>query len=237
MASTSKANKMILISSKMLCQSPSIICLTYGLEHANTYLIVSSDHAVLIDVCSKTVVDELLQRNLIPDYVILTHEHVDHLWGLNMIREMFPDVTVIAQKECSKRIGDPKTNKAAQYHIYAVLRFGVAYNNEETLYRNYHCLPADIIFDQKMSLKWCGLNFNLIHTPGHSIGSCIVLLNDIVFSGDTMLQEETFLRFDGGNEMDFASVTLPIIDSIPPYAKIMPGHGMYFLKKDWIKYE
>ena len=65
---------------------PTILQLSYGVERANTYVIEEDGHAILIDACSKDAAKELKKRNLSPDYLVLTHEHCDHLWGLNAIR-------------------------------------------------------------------------------------------------------------------------------------------------------
>lgn len=214
--------------------APEIIRLSFGIEQANTYFLVSDGHALVIDVCSKSIGNELFRRELVPDYVILTHEHVDHLWGLNTFREQYPEVKVIAQKKCSRAIINPKTNKAAQYRIYAVLRFGEAYKNVETENRKYHCEPADIVFEKAYELTWAGCAIKLIHAPGHSPGSSMVLVNDeVVFSGDTMLNEDTFLKFDDGDTKMFYTITASLINAMNPDVKIFPGHGAAFTKKDW----
>lgn len=216
------------------CQGLRLLRLTYGIEQANTYLLVSGRHALMIDACASDVVDELISRNLEPDYVILTHEHVDHLWGLNALRARFPRIKVIAQAECSKAIGDPKSNKAAQYRIYAVLRFGKDYENDEAKNRAYRCAPAEIVFEDVYEFAWRGFCIRLLHTPGHSPGSSIAVLDEkFIFSGDTMLNEDTFLAFDGGNADQFSAVTLPRISGLREDAQVFPGHGLPFIKKDW----
>ena len=224
------------ISVSEVGKDPEIIQLSYGMESANTYLIVSRGHAVIVDVCSEDVRDELIRRGLIPDYVILTHEHVDHLWGLNAVRREYPDLKVIAQEQCSMAIGNPKANKAAEYHIYAVLRFGSDYNNKEALNRSYCCRRAEVEFENSYVFNWENYSVEVIHTPGHSPGSCLVFFNnDRVFSGDTMLNEDTFLRFNGGDEEQFTTVTIPVINAIKPDADIFPGHGLPFRNNNWRK--
>ena len=223
-------------TAEAVCKDPVILQFSYGVEQANTYILVYGNHAIVVDVCSKDVAEELKSRELTPDYVILTHEHVDHLWGLNALREQFPDAKVIAQERCSDAIGDSKTNKAAQYRIYATLRFGESYQNDETKNRKYSCAPAEITFSDSYEFEWRGHLFRLVHTPGHSPGSCIIFMDDIaVFSGDTILNEETFLKFDGGDEKLFSTVTVPIINSIKDEIKFFPGHGDPFIKRDWKK--
>lgn len=223
-------------SSRTVNGNPEIIQLSYGMEQANTYLIVEDGNAVVIDACSASAVEEIKARGVTPDYIFLTHEHVDHLWGLKAIRDSYPAAEVIAQKECSISIQNPKTNKAAQYRIYAILRFGEAYQNKEAENRKYACKPADVEFGDSYELNWRGHKISVLHTPGHSPGSCIVFFDDeFAFSGDTILNEDTFLKFDGGDVEQFSTVTVPIIDCIKDEMKILPGHGEPFMKRDWKK--
>ena len=211
-----------------------IIQLSHGVEKANTYIIEDNGHAVIIDACSEEVAEELKRRKLSPDYLILTHEHCDHLWGVNAIRSLFPQIKVVAQNYCSEAIGDSKRNKAKQYHIYATLRFGEGYRNEEAKNRKYACVPAEIQFEEKLDLTWHNYSFEISHAPGHSPGSVLIHMKGVgVFSGDSILQEETFLKFDGGDEIVFNSVTLPQIQKISGDASIFPGHGDAFKMREW----
>lgn len=218
-----------------MCRNPFILQLSCGMEQANTYVLGSNGHAIIIDACSKRIVDELYARNIDPDYVILTHEHADHIWGLNCLRENFPKIKVIAHGECSKSITNSNMNKAAHYKVYATLRFGEAYHNSEAENRKYYCKQADIMFADSYEFQYQEYRLRVVHTPGHSPGSCMIFLGEsIVFSGDTMLNEDTFLKFEGGNEDDYFKITLPLLKNIEKKVKIFPGHGKPFLRKDWL---
>ena len=205
--------------------------LSFGLECANSYVIEHDGHVIMIDACSAEVVSEIGE----PDYIILTHEHCDHLWGLNVLRDAYPNAKVIAQEKCSEAITSPKANIAKQYHIYAVLRYGESYQNEEARNRRYYCNPADAVFSDRYTFTWHGLDIELCHTPGHSPGSIMISISSIgIFTGDSLiLDDETFLKFDGGNEEDFKNITQPLIDAIPDDRIIFPGHGRVFQKKEW----
>ena len=223
-----------LYTTDVVSKFPQIHQLSYGGERANTYILNTEGHALVIDACSESVSEELKRRRIIPDYLILTHEHCDHIWGVNVIRSAFPNIQVVAQEYCSEAIGNPNLNKAKQYHIYATLRFGEGYRSEEAMQRTYSCAPAEIVFEEELSLTWHGYGIGFHHAPGHSPGSMIINFKGIgVFSGDSILQEETFMNFDGGDESAFNSITLPMITRIPGETNVYPGHGGMFQMREW----
>lgn len=80
--------------------------------------------------------------------------------------------------------------------------------------------------------------FFILHATDRSPGSCIILLDDtIAFFGNTILNEETFLKFDDGDEELFTVVTVPTINGIKDKVQILLGHGESFMKRDWKKNE
>lgn len=106
---------------------------------------------------------------------------------------------------------------AAQYYIYVVIRYRSSYENEEAYNWKYCCEPVDNIFTDCYEFRWCDHSVKLYHSPGHRDGSSIIFPdNDFVFSGDTMLEEDIFLKFDGGDEKQFISLTLPLLNKISP---------------------
>ena len=211
---------------------------SYGMEGANTYAVISGSKAIVIDACSEDDADELERLEIQPTCLIMTHEHADHIWGLNAFRRKFPNMEVIASRRLSDALGDPNKNMAAYYRIYAAIRFGEGYDNQYALNRSYVCDPADKTFDDRLAMRWQDMEITVFSTPGHSPGSCMIFFGrDMIFSGDTMLNDETFLRFKGGDEGEFRQIALPVIDSIDQDAVIFPGHGEAFLKKDWKKTE
>jgi glyoxylase-like metal-dependent hydrolase (beta-lactamase superfamily II) len=110
---------------------------------------------------------------------------------------------------------------------------GHRYQDFKASYRPF-TIVADKTFDQEEVLKIGDLKFNVISTPGHSEGSaCYELFDKLVFTGDTLLQNDPIiLRFPGGNKDDYKNVSLPYLRSLPKDTIIMPGHGDPFILKD-----
>jgi glyoxylase-like metal-dependent hydrolase (beta-lactamase superfamily II) len=72
-----------------------------------------------------------------------------------------------------------------------------------------------------------GLDFRVLHTPGHSKGSVCFYLEDagVLFSGDTLFQAG-FGRLDlhGGSSMDMRR-SLKALFALPGETRVWPGHG------------
>ena len=72
-----------------------------------------------------------------------------------------------------------------------------------------------------------GLDFTVIHTPGHSKGSCCFWLEDagLLFSGDTLFCAG-YGRMDlhGGSPLDMRNSLRGLFD-LPGDVKVYPGHG------------
>lgn len=90
----------------------------------------------------------------------------------------------------------------------------------------YSC-KSDITFENELNFTWHGHSIKMIHTPGHSKGSCCIEIDDkYVFTGDSMIPNEKVLtRFPGGDENVFEQITLPYLMSISNDKWVMPGHG------------
>ena len=84
---------------------------TYLLEEDGHLLVVDpSDHAAVLDRCKEAT-------NVT---VLLTHEHFDHISGLNRIRDLCASsCRVIAGATCSKRIQNTKANLSAYADVLA----------------------------------------------------------------------------------------------------------------------
>ncbi len=79
----------------------------------------SVDSAIVIDPCkSKEAVDLLHDREISNLNIILTHEHYDHISGVNYLRNLFA-CSIISNKICAEMIKDPKKKTAP--HIFEAL--------------------------------------------------------------------------------------------------------------------
>ncbi len=192
------------------------------------YLLQSGNRVILIDAVRNEEADAYLKQ-LCPEdiWIILTHEHVDHIYGVNDLREKFP-CRVLCSQVCGAAIGSPTLNLAR----YQEVIFGRDKSCPD-LDHEYQC-SADQTFEGTYSFDWQGHSFRLLETPGHSKGSiCILLDEDAVFTGDTLLKNDPVItRLPGGDRNAYRQKTLPFLRSLPPDICVYPGHGEAGMLKD-----
>lgn len=213
----------------MKCLFQIINCETYSYSFApidsRMYLVISNNKALIIDPCVNTDALQLLKDKNIMDVIILpTHEHYDHISGINWMKENFR-CRVIAIDRCAQNLSDPKRNASAYFD--ALLFFTSPETKIAGDYIQPYSCEADETFNDYKCFNWENHKIEIIHSPGHSDGSvCILIDNIFVFTGDSLIKgKQTITRLPGGSKKKYAEITLPFLKSLPKDSIIFPGHG------------
>ena len=188
-----------------------------SLYEENTYLLIKEEkEAIVIDpgVYDNSLVEFLKENNIDIRYVILTHLHVDHIIGLNNITKEFKDAKVIISKEELKHMYD------SEYTLYNG-EYNVLEDNITTVLNGEKQEEKRQIEDNTI----LGMDVRYILTPGHTKGSMCILLDNILFTGDTLFKG-SYGRFDlkGGNYMELVS-SLNYLRKLDEDILVLVGHG------------
>jgi len=196
------------------------------------YVFLSGDKAVLIDTIYDAELKDTLKSYGINELcILLTHEHCDHLLGIEALRSSFK-CKVICQEAAAKAIASEKKNLSA-YFDFIVLAFEERGQKAEWVseIEPFTC-EADIAFKDTYFLKFAGYIFKCVSTPGHSKGSCCITIQDEqnkvlgVFTGDSLMENyPVHTNLPGGNLKSFLEVTVPFFRSLPVDIMVYPGHG------------
>jgi glyoxylase-like metal-dependent hydrolase (beta-lactamase superfamily II) len=178
---------------------------------ANAYLVTAKQtrRSYLIDPggVAEQLLPMLSNKGNTLVLVLLTHGHFDHMSSAAAICEEFAVSCALHQND--KRL-------VRQAPLYA-LRFDGSQVS----------VPAPVITfgDPGMSIP-AAPEIQVIHTPGHTRGSVCYVVDGIVFTGDTLLVEAVG-RTDqpGGSKEDLNSSVCRLLNNIPRYGVILPGHG------------
>lgn len=115
----------------------------------------------------------LKSESLKPQYIILTHEHFDHCWGVNQLRIDFPTVKLVCTSSCSSAIQNRKKN------------YSIFYQQP-----GFELAPADIITDDLPSdLDWQGHHITFISAKGHSASGILCIIDKCLFTGDSLIKD------------------------------------------------
>jgi len=141
------------------------------------------------------------------DYILLTHCHLDHMLGALEIHE-YTGAPIAIYVADAPGLSDPSINGLDIFGAKA------------------EKLPqANIILHDGESLKLGDLRIKVMHTAGHTIGSVCFIVDDVIFSGDTIFRESCGrVDLPTGNSVHLAR-SLEKIVSLEGDYKIYSGHG------------
>lgn len=190
---------------------------------SNTFLLINeAGHCVVIDPGTKEQTDllEYIQSHgLTLDYIILTHEHFDHCWGVNYLLETFP-AKVVATQLCAEWVETPMNY------------FNQLYYNSDVMYQ---IKKIDIIVEEiGWKLMWGEILVVFINTPGHTNKGMCIEIGKCLFTGDTLLyRTKPFIKKRyGGSLLELKTSIENIYNSYSGDTKVFPGHGDPFLLKE-----
>ncbi|RAX51902.1 hypothetical protein CCY99_08055 [Helicobacter sp. 16-1353] len=198
---------------------------------SNMYVIIENNEALIIDPHFSKSMQKLLYENQIKNIlVLLTHEHYDHICGIDWLSKHF-NITLICQKACAKSILKNTRPLLISFILEERDRLNGT-NNLEHFNKEYKAFSynADIIFDDKFFYKWQNHHLAFYATPGHSFGSCCIVFDDkIIFSGDSLFKDIPIItRFPGGNTKDYKNITIPFLESLDRNLIVLSGHKESF---------
>ena len=190
---------------------------------SNSWLIIENNSGLLVDAVEN---DDLCKTIMSLDglTIILTHSHFDHVCGLNHIRQLRPDVKVIATQNCSFNIGNASKNLSSVANVFMSFHRGGTFDGNVD---PFVCAPVDESFEGTKILEWQGHKIELDSVYGHSNDGLIMIIDDkYLFSGDTILDVPTITRFPGGSTKEYKEKDIPLLKS-KKMRLIYPGHGRF----------
>jgi len=99
--------------------------------------------------------------------------------------------------------------------------------NGDYYFNNYFCDTDNVDFEVKDGEILDEMGIKVIHTPGHTVGSCCFYseTDSIIFTGDTMFKGGMGRTdFDGGDYNRLLE-SLNNLLTLPKETKVYPGHG------------
>ena len=142
-----------------------------------------------------------------PVAVLLTHGHFDHIMGVEAVREKY-QIPVYACRQEEEMLREPSVNMTDQMGKSCSIR-------------------PDVFLDDLQVFEAAGFSIQMIHTPGHTKGSCCYYLKEegVLFSGDTLFCGSVGRTdFTGGSDSQIRDSLHRLLAALPDDTSVYPGH-------------
>lgn len=194
----------------------------------NVYFISGNNINIMIDTGKKHSCEKLIKTyhtfqlpSKCIDYLVLSHTHYDHCQNVNEIKEIYKCKILNSIHEANYTInGYTPLPKGTNILTKILIPIGSKIGKKQFGYKPFE---SDLLIESDFNIH---KDIRIITTPGHSIGSISIIVdNEIALVGDTL-----FSIFKN-------SVFPPFADDIPQLIKswdkliqtncklFLPGHG------------
>lgn len=169
----------------------------------NCYILEHEGRAAVIDPGDEAgrILAQLESDGVQTDYILLTHGHYDHTTAVPQLAQALPGARIYIHRADAKGAGSRL--------------FPLADQVEELSH-----------YDEGDTLELAGLAIRVLHTPGHSLGSVVLRVENVLFTGDTL-----FAGSCGRTDLPGGSYE-QILDSLARLAglegdfHVLPGHDV-----------
>ena len=151
------------------------------------------------------IVSFLSERGLVPQAILFTHGHFDHIGGLPGLLAKYPDLPVYAHPSDGPMFGHPMNQMPPEYPCVAK--------------------PANLCDIREAPAAFPGFAFQVLETPGHTPGSVCLKFGDLLLSGDTLFAGSCGRTDFPGGSMAAMRRSLAALATLPPKTDVIPGHG------------
>ena len=156
------------------------------------------------------VIEFVRRERLVPERIVLTHAHADHIAGLERVRRAFPGVPVLLHPEEHAFLSDPQLNLSAFVGVPVT------------------CGAADVSLVEGDELRLGGSAWRVLHTPGHSPGSVSLVCDAAgeAIVGDTLFAGSIGrVDFPTSDPARMRRSLRDVLMALPDPVRVHPGHG------------
>lgn len=188
-----------------------VIKMPLGPLGTNCYIVHNNKNALIFDPGGDEdkIIHYLEDKNIIPQAILLTHAHFDHIGGVETLRKHYNIEVYLHEKE-SSWLAEPSLNGSSLF-------MGDKIVTQD---------PDKRIVPGKMTIG--EFNFDVLYTPGHSPGSTSFVFEDegFVISGDVLFKQGIG-RTDlpGGDYKQLESSIRYQLYKLSDTYLVYPGHG------------
>lgn len=193
-------------------------------EKMNSYLLIGSEEALLIDTGLgigniKQMVDEITD---LPIMVVSTHVHWDHIGGHSLFDRIYVHENEREWLENGIPIPLEIIRKQIEKEIFTITPPD-SFNIEK--YSVYQGKPSGLLNDNQL-INIGGREISVMHTPGHSPGHLCFYDEKMhyLFSGDLIYHGLLFANYPSTDPVEFIK-SVERVNSLEKINKVLPSHN------------
>ncbi len=176
--------------------------LPVGQLETNCYVVTNEDTlaCVVIDPGDESgvILNYLEDNHLNCEAILLTHGHFDHVGAVEAIMRETGAPVYMNERD------DARTNGRAYY--------------------TYRLPEGGRYYDEGDVLRFAGLTFEIIATPGHTPGGVTIICENALFTGDTLFRGSCGRTDLPGGDMAEELRSLKRLCDLPGDYEVYPGH-------------
>lgn len=173
-----------------------------------SYILTHAGHSWLVDCGDVDQIVPYIKGTLCG--ILLTHGHFDHIYGLNQLLNLYPDVPVYTNDYGQETLYDDKLNFSKFYGNTLQLQ---PVNNIRIL----HDGDEFELFD--------GVSVHAVFTPGHSPCCVTWVLDDMMFTGDSYIPGIKTVTNLPHCDKKQAACSEILIKKLAEHRTVYPGHA------------
>lgn len=183
-----------------------------GYYVVNTYIIINEENKECIFLDPGEETDPLVRKvnndGLKPVAIVCTHGHIDHMEGVLELKKKY-DIPFYMNEKDWHHIQNVSYQESVLQGIPAQ---GVP-NPDENL-------------PHEGTITLAGIEFQLIHSPGHTKGSVSLYAHGSLFTGDTLMSLSIGrTNISGASEVELLHTIQERFFKLPENTMVYPGHG------------
>lgn len=161
---------------------------------------------------SRRIVERLAALHKTPVAILLTHGHVDHIAGVQGLREIWPEIPILIGVGDAPMLTDPQLNLSAPFGMPVTAP------------------AATQTLNHLERLVLAGITLEVREIPGHSPGHVVFIHANgnppVVFGGDVLFQGSIGRTdFPGGDQKLLIDGIHRHLFDLPENTLVFPGHG------------
>lgn len=182
-----------------------------GMCATNTYYVYDDEtkRGLIVDPADSpdTIIAKADSLSMIPEAILITHGHFDHVLAMNKVREHY-GIKVYAGLTEKQVLHDMAMNLTSSFGMGQIF-------------------DADIYLKDGEEFETAGYHIKAIEVPGHTIGGMCYYFDKqgVLFSGDTLFCESVGRSdFPGGSASALCRSIKDKLFILPEHTKVYPGH-------------